>query len=102
VGPAVDPTTTTRVCEFNDLEALERLLADEHVACVLAEPALTNVGIVAPEPGFHDALRTACDETGTLLIIDETHTISAGPGGCTAAWFTHVFREAVAALTGQS
>jgi glutamate-1-semialdehyde 2,1-aminomutase len=86
VGPAVDPTVTTRVCEFNDLEALERLLADEQVACVLAEPALTNVGIVLPEPGFHDALRAACDRTGTLLIADETHTISAGPGGCTRAW----------------
>ncbi len=86
VGPAVDPTVTTRVCELNDLEALEALLADEQVACVLAEPALTNVGIVLPEPGFHDALRAACDRTGTLLIIDETHTISAGPGGCTAAW----------------
>jgi glutamate-1-semialdehyde 2,1-aminomutase len=86
VGPAVDPTTTTRVCEFNDLEAVERLLADEQVACVLAEPALTNIGIVLPEPGFLDGLRAACDRTGTLLIIDETHTISAGPGGCTAAW----------------
>jgi glutamate-1-semialdehyde 2,1-aminomutase len=86
VGPAVDPTETTRVCEFNDLEALEALLAEEQVACVLAEPALTNVGIVLPEPGFHDALRAACDRTGTLLIIDETHTISAGPGGCTTAW----------------
>jgi glutamate-1-semialdehyde 2,1-aminomutase len=86
VGPAVDPTITTRVCEFNDLEALERLLADEQVACVLAEPALTNVGIVLPEDGFHEALRAACDRTGTLLIIDETHTISGGPGGCTAAW----------------
>jgi glutamate-1-semialdehyde 2,1-aminomutase len=86
VGPAVDPTITTRVCEFNDLEAVERLLADEQVACVLAEPALTNVGIVLPEDGFHEALRAACDRTGTLLIIDETHTISGGPGGCTAAW----------------
>ena len=86
VGPAVDPTVTTRVCEFNDIEAVERLLADGQVACVLAEPALTNIGIVLPEPGFHDALRAACDRTGTLLIIDETHTISAGPGGCTAAW----------------
>jgi len=86
VGPAVDPTLTTRVCEFNDLGAVERLLADGQVACVLAEPALTNIGIVLPEPGFHDGLRAACDATGTLLIIDETHTISAGPGGCTAAW----------------
>ena len=86
VGPAVDPTMTTRVCEFNDVDAVERLLADGRVACVLAEPALTNIGIVLPDPGFHDALRAACDRTGTLLIIDETHTISAGPGGCTAAW----------------
>ena len=86
VGPAVDPTLTTRVCEFNDLGAVERLLADGQVACVLAEPALTNIGIVLPEPGFHDGLRAACERTGTLLIIDETHTISAGPGGCTAAW----------------
>jgi glutamate-1-semialdehyde 2,1-aminomutase len=86
VGPAVDPTQTTRVCEFNDLGAVERLLADGQVACVLAEPALTNIGIVLPGPGFHDDLRAACDRTGTLLIIDETHTISAGAGGCTAAW----------------
>jgi glutamate-1-semialdehyde 2,1-aminomutase len=86
VGPAVDPTTTTRVCEFNDLDAVQRLLADEQVACVLTEPALTNIGIVLPEPAFHDGLRAACDATGTLLIADETHTISAGPGGCTAAW----------------
>jgi glutamate-1-semialdehyde 2,1-aminomutase len=54
VGPAVDPTATTRVCEFNDLEAVERLLADEQVACVLTEPALTNIGIVLPEDGFLD------------------------------------------------
>jgi glutamate-1-semialdehyde 2,1-aminomutase len=86
VGPAVDPATTTRVCEFNDVEALEAALADERVACVLAEPALTNIGIVLPEPGFHDALRAACDRSGTILINDETHTISAGPGGCTGAW----------------
>jgi len=86
VGPAVDPTVTTRVCEFNDLEAVERLLADEQVACVLTEPALTNIGIVPPENGFLDGLRVACDDTETLLIVDETHTLSAGPGGCTAAW----------------
>ena len=53
---------------------------------MLAEPALTNIGIVLPEPGFWDGVRAACDRTGTLLIIDETHTLSAGPGGCTAAW----------------
>src|SRR3954454_11676933 len=81
VGPAVDPTTTTRVCEFNDLPAVERLLADRQVACVLTEPALTNIGIVLPADGFLAGLRAACDATGTLLVIDETHTLSAGPGG---------------------
>jgi glutamate-1-semialdehyde 2,1-aminomutase len=86
VGPPVDPAETTAVVEFNDLPALEEALAGEEVACVLAEPALTNIGIVLPEDGYWDAVREACTRTGTLLIIDETHTLSAGPGGCTAAW----------------
>jgi glutamate-1-semialdehyde 2,1-aminomutase len=85
IGPPVDPAVTTRVVEFNDVPALERALAPRDVACVLAEPAMTNIGIVHPEPGFHDALRRVTRETGTLLILDETHPISAGPGGCTAA-----------------
>jgi glutamate-1-semialdehyde 2,1-aminomutase len=84
VGPPVDPALTTRVVPFNDVAALERALADEDVAAVLAEPALTNVGIVLPEPGYHDALREITRRTGSLLIIDETHTICAGPGGMTA------------------
>jgi glutamate-1-semialdehyde 2,1-aminomutase len=83
VGPPVDPSVTTKVVEFNEVEALEAALAAEDVACVLTEPALTNIGIVLPEPGFHDALRELTRRTGTLLIIDETHTISAGPGGYT-------------------
>ena len=86
VGPPVDPAVTTRVVEFNDLPALERELAHGDVACVLAEPAMTNIGIVLPEPGFHAALRALTRKHGTLLVIDETHTISAGPGGCTRAW----------------
>jgi glutamate-1-semialdehyde 2,1-aminomutase len=85
VGPPVDPTETTSVVEFNDTDALERALREEEVACVLTEPALTNIGIVLPEPGFHDALRELTRATGTLLLIDETHTFSAGPGGYTAA-----------------
>jgi glutamate-1-semialdehyde 2,1-aminomutase len=85
VGPPVDPATTTRVVEFNDPAALEAALAEGDVACVLAEPALTNIGIVLPEPGFHDALRELTRAAGTLLLIDETHTFSAGPGGYTAA-----------------
>jgi glutamate-1-semialdehyde 2,1-aminomutase len=85
VGPPVPPAETTRVVEWNDAEALEHELAHGDVACVLTEPALTNVGIVLPEAGFHDALREATRAAGTLLIVDETHTICAGPGGYTAA-----------------
>jgi glutamate-1-semialdehyde 2,1-aminomutase len=81
VGPPVDPALSTKVVQFNDLDALEAALRPGDVACVLAEPALTNIGIVLPQPGFHDALRDLTRETGTLLVIDETHTISAGPGG---------------------
>jgi glutamate-1-semialdehyde 2,1-aminomutase len=86
VGPPVDPTETTRVVEFNDVDALERELGNGDVACVLAEPALTNIGIVLPEPGYHEALREVTRRTGTLLVIDETHCICAGPGGATMAW----------------
>ena len=86
VGPPVDPALTTRVVEFNDVAALERELAHGDVACVLAEPAMTNIGIVLPEPGFHAALRALTRRHGTLLVNDETHTLSAGPGGATRAW----------------
>jgi glutamate-1-semialdehyde 2,1-aminomutase len=85
IGPPVDPAVTTRVVEFNDIPALEAALAQGDVACVLAEPALTNIGIVHPEPGFHAALRALTRRAGTLLIIDETHTICAGAGGYTRA-----------------
>jgi glutamate-1-semialdehyde 2,1-aminomutase len=83
VAPAFDPTATTRVVEFNDLEGLRRELSYGDVAAVLTEPALTNIGIVLPEPGFLEGVRSACDAAGTLLILDETHTFSAGPGGAT-------------------
>src|SRR6478672_2496359 len=86
VGPQVDVARTTRVVEFNDVDGLEAALADGDVAAVLFEPALTNVGIVLPEPGYLDAVREITRRTGTLLVIDETHTICAGPGGATAAW----------------
>jgi glutamate-1-semialdehyde 2,1-aminomutase len=86
VGPAVDPATTTRVAEFNDIASVEAALAHGDVACLLMEPALTNIGIVLPEDGFLAAVREACSRAGTLLIVDETHTLSAGPGGCTRAW----------------
>jgi glutamate-1-semialdehyde 2,1-aminomutase len=85
IGPPIDPAITTKVVEFNDLAALEKALAAADVACVLAEPVMTNVGIVHPEPGYHKALRELTKKSGTLLIIDETHTICAGPGGYTRA-----------------
>ena len=86
IGPPVDPNETTRVVEFNDVDALERALAHGDVACVLAEPALTNIGIVLPDDGYHDALRELTRTNGTYLVIDETHCICAGPGGATKAW----------------
>ena len=86
VGPAVDPSQTTRAIEFNDVRQLEQALADQSVACVVAEPAMTNMGIVLPMAGYHEVLRTLTRRYGTLLIIDETHTFSAGPGGCTQLW----------------
>ncbi|MDP9302003.1 MAG: transaminase, partial [Actinomycetota bacterium] len=86
IGQAVPIEETTRVVEINDLEALEAALAHGDVAACLFEPALTNIGIVLPEPGYHEGVRELCTKYGTYLIIDETHTISAGPGGATKAW----------------
>ncbi|MFJ2512973.1 transaminase [Streptomyces griseoviridis] len=86
VGAPCDVTLTSRVAEFNDLAQLERALAHGDVAAVLMEPALTNIGIVLPEPGYLAGVRELTRAHGTLLINDETHTFSAGPGGCTAAW----------------
>jgi glutamate-1-semialdehyde 2,1-aminomutase len=85
IGPPVDPNLTTRVVDWNDVAALEGALAHGDVACVLAEPVMTNIGIVQPEPGYHAALRDLTRRHGVLLIIDETHTICAGPGGYTQA-----------------
>jgi len=86
IGPGVDPALTTRVAQWNDVEALERELAQGDVACVLAEPAMTNVGIVLADDGYHAALRELTRRYGALLIIDETHTLCAGPGGYTRAY----------------
>jgi glutamate-1-semialdehyde 2,1-aminomutase len=82
-GEFRDLTQGTKIVEFNDLPALEAALADQDVACVITEPVLTNCCMVLPEPGFLDGLRKATRATGTLLLIDETHTISTGPGGYT-------------------
>lgn len=84
-GEFRDLTQATRVVEFNDIAALEAALAHGDVACVITEPVLTNSCMVLPDPGFHEALREATKRHGTLLLIDETHTISTGPGGYTRA-----------------
>lgn len=83
IGPQVNPVITTRVVPWNNIPALEQALAPGDVACVLAEPVMTNIGIIHPEPGYHDSLRALTRKYGTLLIIDETHTMCAGPGGYT-------------------
>jgi glutamate-1-semialdehyde 2,1-aminomutase len=85
IGQFDDLTQGTRIVEFNDLAALERELAAGDVACVITEPVLTNCCMVLPKPGYHEGLRRLTREAGTLLLIDETHTISTGPGGYTRA-----------------
>jgi glutamate-1-semialdehyde 2,1-aminomutase len=86
IGPPINPGETTRVVEFNDLNALEDALKHHDVACILAEPAMTNVGIILPDEGYWKAARELARRYGALFIADETHTICAGPGGCTAEW----------------
>ena len=84
--PPVDPELTTKIVEFNDSTALEEALAPGDVAAVLMEPAMTNCGIILPEEGYLDSVREATQRTGTVWIIDETHTWCAGPGGYTRAY----------------
>jgi glutamate-1-semialdehyde 2,1-aminomutase len=86
IGPPVDPLETTRIVEFNDLNALEDALKHNDVACILAEPAMTNVGIILPDPDYWRNAQQLAKRYGSLLIVDETHSICAGPGGCTAEW----------------
>jgi len=86
VAPPVDLDLTTRVATWNDLVSVEAALANGDVAAILTEPALTNIGIVLPEPGFHEGLRELATRYGTLLMVDETHTLSAGWGGAIREW----------------
>jgi glutamate-1-semialdehyde 2,1-aminomutase len=86
LGPQVDVALTTAVVPFNDVDALDRRLAEGDVACLLLEPALTNIGIVLPDDGYLAAVREVTRRHDVLLVVDETHTMCAGPGGCTAAW----------------
>ena len=84
IGAPVALDQTTRVVEFNDIAGMEKALAHGDVAAILMEPAMTNVGIVLPQAGYLDAVQELAKKYGVILIIDETHTISVGPGGMTA------------------
>ena len=86
IGPPVPPVETTVVVPFNDIAALDAALSTGEVAAVLAEPAMTNIGIVLPAPGFHTALRELTRAHGAVLILDETHTLCVGPSGAVGAW----------------
>lgn len=81
IGQVQDLLLTTVAMEFNDVAALESALRNGDIACVLAEPVMTNIGMVRDAPGYLETLRRLCSETGTLLVFDETHTISSGYGG---------------------
>ena len=84
IGAPIELDKTTRVVPFNDLDAMKKALQKNDVAAILMEPAMTNVGIVLPVEGYLKAVEKLAKEFGAKLIIDETHTISVGPGGMTA------------------
>ncbi len=86
LGPQVDVALTTRVAPFNDVDALEAVLAHGDVAALLMEPALTNIGMILPDEGYLDRVRELCRAHDVLWVVDETHTLCAGPGGATGAW----------------
>ena len=86
IGQVFDMTRTTRAVPFNDVGALEAALAQGDVAAVLAEPAMTNCGMILPEANFWKRAQALAKKAGALLVLDETHTLSSGPGGATKAW----------------
>jgi glutamate-1-semialdehyde 2,1-aminomutase len=86
LGVPLDATRHVRLVQYNDLEAVDRELRRGDVACVLAEAAVTNTGVIQPAQGFHAGLRQLASGSGALLVLDETHTLVAGPGGLTARW----------------
>src|SRR5882672_8923116 len=85
-GLPAEPARRAKMVDYNDLAAVERALAARDVALVIVEPALTNVGVVLPEAGFHAGLRALTKAAGTLLAYDEAHTFVAGPAGLVGAW----------------
>jgi glutamate-1-semialdehyde 2,1-aminomutase len=89
LGVPADATRHVRLVQYNDLEAVQAELSKGDVACVLVEAAVTNCGVIQPAEGFHTALRQLASENGALLVVDETHTLVAGPGGLTGRWGLH-------------
>ena len=86
IGQVFDMTRTTRAVPFNDIGALEAALAQQDVAAIVAEPAMTNCGMILPEANFWKRAQALAKKAGVLLVLDETHTLSSGPGGATKAW----------------
>lgn len=85
IGQIADQTQTTKVIPFNNLSALVQALSEGDVAAVLAEPVMTNCGMIQPLEGFNERLRELCTQYKSILILDETHTLSSGPSGYTGA-----------------
>jgi glutamate-1-semialdehyde aminotransferase len=83
IGAPVELSETTWVVPFNDLPAAEKAFASGEIAAALIEPAMTNIGIVLPEPGYLEGLRELATKYDVILIHDETHTLSEGIGGMT-------------------
>ncbi len=81
LGQVFDLKQHTVVIEFNDLAALEYALKNNDVACIIAEPVMTNIGMVLPRAGYWEAAQKIIRQHNTMLVMDETHTISSGPGG---------------------
>ncbi|MCX7358251.1 MAG: aspartate aminotransferase family protein [Alphaproteobacteria bacterium] len=86
IGQVFDMTRTTRAVPFNDIGALEATLAQQDVAAIIAEPAMTNCGMILPEANYWKRAQALAKKAGVLLVLDETHTLSSGPGGATKAW----------------
>jgi glutamate-1-semialdehyde 2,1-aminomutase len=85
IGQVIDQTKNTKVIPFNDLPALVKALSEGDVAAVLAEPVMTNCGMIQPIDGFNEHMRELCTQYGSILILDETHTLSSGTSGYTGA-----------------
>lgn len=85
IGTAIDVRASALAVEFDDLAGVEAALRTGDIAALLYEPVMTNAGMVLPQPGLHVALRDLTRRHGALLIVDETHTLSSGPGGYTRA-----------------